>query len=177
MLRMKQHQWSVCTHLTDFTGVYICRVGEYWSLNLSRGVISLFILNTVEIFFICNVKYSYKPNVGGVQSGKKKGIYSESLEKKCSLTENLQKKIVHINSSLESNNSILCIYSANLHPNWEDIGFVSLNTEIFEKINKGKCFLQKQEEITLHSFVCASVGNYGQHDHTISVKCTFSVTK
>lgn len=34
----------------------------------------------------------------------KKSIYSESLEKKCRLTENLQKKIVHINSSLESNN-------------------------------------------------------------------------
>lgn len=44
---------------------------------------------------------------------------------------------------------ILCIYSANLHPNREDVGFISVNTEIFAKINKGKCFLQKKEEITL----------------------------
>lgn len=39
-----------------------------------------------------------------IQPGKKKSIYSESLEKKRSLTQNLEKKIVHINSSLESSN-------------------------------------------------------------------------
>lgn len=71
---------------------------------------------------------------------------------------------------------ILCIYSANLHPNREKVGFVSVNTQVFAKLNKGKCFPQKQEEITLHGFVCTSAGNYRQHDHTISGNCTFLVT-
>lgn len=47
--------------------------------------------------------FFFFPNLG------RKNVFIQSLEKKCSLTKNLQKKIngaysVHINSSLESNN-------------------------------------------------------------------------
>lgn len=108
----------------------------------------------------------------------KKCVSSESLEKKCSLAKKtVRRKLCILTTLLRAIIDILCIYSANLHPNQEDVGFISANTEIFAKINKGKCFLQKKEEITLHSFVCTSLGYYRQNYHTGSVKLAFSVTE
>lgn len=114
---------------------------------------------------------------GFFQSRKKKVFIQSHWRRNVVLHKTFRRQLCILTVLLRAIIDILCIYSANLHPNQEDVGFVSVNTEIFAKINKGKCFPQKQEEITLHSFVCTSVGNYRQHDHTVSVKCTFLVTE
>lgn len=60
---------------------------------------------------------------------------------------------------------ILCIYSANLHPNGEDVGFVSVQVEMFTKISTERHFLQQQGGITSHRSGCTCVGSYGQLHH------------
>lgn len=115
---------------------------------------------------------------GGVFNlGRKKVFIQSHWRRNVVLPKTFRRQLCILTVLLRAIIDILCIYSANLHLNREDVGFVSVNTEIFAKINKGKCFPQKQEEITLHSFVCISVGNYRQHDHAVSVNCAFSVTE
>lgn len=49
---------------------------------------------------------------------------------------------------------ILCIYSANLHPNGGDVRFVSVRIEIFTNISTERHFPRQQGGITSHRSGC-----------------------
>jgi len=107
--------------------------------------------------------------------GRKKVFIQSHWRRNVVLHKTFRRKLCILTVLLRAITDVLCIYSGNLHPNGEDDGFVLVNTKIFAKINKGKCFPQKQEEITSHGFICTSAGTTGDTTTTFQRNGHFSV--
>lgn len=64
---------------------------------------------------------------------KKKVFIQSHWRKNVVLQKTFRRKLCILTALLRAIIDILCIYSANLHPNREDVGFVSAHIEILQK--------------------------------------------